>query len=78
MDSRLKEVMKLGYDVMVECKGKGRVYEMTYEATARKVLPQNPTNDDIVNSFKTYHTVGDTLAEVGENLYQQIKSGKVF
>lgn len=68
VEKELKKIMTKGYDVVIECKGSGRMYEMTYEATARKVLPQNPTNKDVVDIFETYHAVGNNLKETLINL----------
>ena len=71
----LKEIMELGYDVGIECKGRGRVYEMSFEATARRIQRQDEDYKEFVISTlgTLFHAVGDTIEETANALLQQIK-----
>ena len=58
----LKQKMLEGWNIYIECKGKGRCYEMTYEATAHKV------DASLEEKFYTVnHGIGDTLEELLKN-----------
>lgn len=66
---QLEELMRQGWNIHIECKGKDREYEMTYEAHGRKVLPEDATNEDILGHYANQiHAVGDTFEEVIANL----------
>jgi len=64
----LEELMSEGWDVFVECKGKGRECAMTYEGTMFKV-DGNP----VEKLIPKHHAVGDTVEELVENLRDTIE-----
>lgn len=72
----LQRIMELGYDVGFECKGKGREYEMTFEASARRIQRQDEDyREYLVSTFATtFHAVGDTIEETANLLLNQIES----
>lgn len=59
----IKSLMEKGWNIHIECKGKGRTYEMTYEASG-------------MNNTGAYtrqiHAVGDSIAEVEAVLVKQV------
>lgn len=61
-EERLQELMKLGYNIDIECKSINRVYALTYEAVGRK--------DGIICAGAA---VGNTLDELVTNLAESIK-----
>lgn len=66
---KLYQLMERGWNIGIECKGKGRNYEMTFEATASKVVTDDMTKEEIVDCMYNHiHTVGDTLEEILDNL----------
>lgn len=65
--------MERGWNIGIECKGKGRTYEMTFEATANKVVTDDMTKEEMVECMYNHiHTVGDTLEEIVDSLTQAI------
>lgn len=70
---QLTQLMARGWNIGIECKGKGRTYEMTYEATANKVSTDEMTKEELIDSMYNFvHAVGDTLEEVVDRLREQI------
>lgn len=67
IEARLKHLMSRGWNINIECKGRGRQYEFTYEATA---VPVGKTILD--SDFVTLHTVGDSLDELIDNLQREM------
>lgn len=66
----LKTKMAEGWNISIECKGKGRTYEMSYEGSAYKVgsdLRDRPVQ------YMVYHGVGDTLEELLDNMFNKPK-----
>lgn len=64
---KIEELMNAGWDVFIECKGAGRAYEMTYEATMKRV---DSRPEEVL--FSVRHAVGDTIEELAENLKKEI------
>ena len=65
--SEIEKLMSEGWNINIECKGRGRTYEMTYEATMTKV------GGDVISNFYTnHHAVGDSLDELARNLRKTI------
>lgn len=60
----LSKCMSEGWNIHIECKGLGRNYEMTYEATAYKV---NWTPQEQI--FNKVHGVGDSIKELLKNMF---------
>lgn len=77
-EERLKTLMEKGYDIHIECKGKGRNYEMTYEASMRRSTPNPEDESDFSWLITQSHAVGNTLDELVENLEKNLRlfSGK--
>lgn len=66
---KLTQLMGQGWNINIECKGKGRKFEMTFEAVARKVLvPGMTTSEQISSMVNQVHAVGNTMKQVLENL----------
>ena len=64
----LKQKMTEGWNISIECKGKGRTYEMSYEGSAYMV------GSDITERIYRYaehHAVGDTLEELLNNMFNK-------
>ncbi|QST02491.1 hypothetical protein IMZ31_23870 (plasmid) [Pontibacillus sp. ALD_SL1] len=59
----IEKLMAEGWNIVIECKGKGRVYEMTYEATMKKV-----GGDPIEQFYTKHHAFGSSLDEIARNL----------
>ncbi|PLS18968.1 hypothetical protein CVD28_00780 [Bacillus sp. M6-12] len=74
----LKKLMEMGYNVGIECKGKGRVYEMSFEATATRIQQEDEEYKDYVLStiYNHFHAVGDTVEEVSAGLLEQVIKAK--
>ena len=73
MIEKLELLMQRGWNIGIECKGKGRTYEMTYEASASKVIGEDATNLEILkNVHNLAHSVGNTLDELIDALTLQI------
>lgn len=65
--AELEQLMAEGWNIHIECKGAGRTYAMSYEATMTKV------DGDIVDNFYTnHHAVGNSIQELVENLRKTI------
>lgn len=67
--SEIEQLMLEGWNIHIECKGKGRTYEMTYEATMTKV-----DGDFLENFYTNHHAVGNTLDELAHNLRKTIQT----
>lgn len=63
----LKEKMVKGWNISIECKGKGREYEMTFEGIAYNVF--DPIEAQIYQSSK-YHGTGNTIEELLKNMFK--------
>lgn len=66
----LKEKMKEGWSISIECKGKGREYGMSYEGTAYNVF--DSVTKQMCQSYE-YHGVGNTIEELLENIFKDKK-----
>lgn len=64
----LKEKMLQGFDIGIECKGKSREYEMTFEGTASHI--STPLEDRLFESA-LYHGVGDTIEELLDSMFNK-------
>lgn len=65
--TEIEKLMAEGWNIQIECKGKGRKFEMSYEATMKKV------HGDIRETYLTnHHAVGKTLDELALNLRKTI------
>lgn len=69
----LYKIMESGWNIHLECKGKGREYEMSFEASAYKITTNDMSEDDEIMAFYPIHAVGDTLEEITDSLMKQIK-----
>ena len=68
-EERLREWMEKGYDVNITCKGVGRNFQMTYEATLKHSSPVAPAGENPVKwMMMQSHAVGDTLDELLDGL----------
>lgn len=67
-ENLLKKKMSQGFDIGIECKGKGREYEMTFEGTASNV--NTPPGDRFFESA-LYHGVGNTIEELLNNMFDK-------
>jgi hypothetical protein len=66
---KLTQLMGQGWNINIKCKGKGRNFEMTFEAVAQKVLvPGMTTPEQISCMVNQVHAVGNTMKQVLENL----------
>lgn len=74
VEQKLQEIMSMGWNVNIEGKGKGRVYEMSYEATAYRVVTEEMDRMERVKCMYPIHTVSDKLIDLLHNLYEQIKN----
>lgn len=68
VENLLKKKMSQGFDIGIECKGKGREYEMTFEGTASSV--NTPPGDRFFESV-LYHGVGNTIEELLNNMFDK-------
>jgi hypothetical protein len=64
IETLLKEKMAESYNIQIECKGKGRGYEMTYEMTATKVGEYFGIPDRVF-----YHGIGITIESTLEDVF---------
>jgi len=67
-ESLLKEKMEEGFNLNIECKGKGRSYELTFEGSAYEV--GKPITDTLTD-FAKYHGVGDTIEELLDCMFNK-------
>lgn len=74
MMKELQAIMASGWDVHIECKGKGRTFDMTYEANAKKVIEDVVTASifEKMLSLCPINVVGDTMHECITQLQQKI------
>lgn len=71
---KLYQLMEQGWNIHIECKGKGRNYEMTFEATANKVIREDMTSAEKISCLYTSaHAVGDNLKELLDNLEEKLE-----
>jgi uncharacterized protein YoaH (UPF0181 family) len=71
--NRIQDLMAAGWDIRIECKGKGRSYEMTYEAVATQVLQDSMTEKEKISCLMTQaFAVGNTIDELLCKLEKQI------
>lgn len=73
---RLNELMEQGWNIFIECKGLGREYEMTFEATAHRVVTVEMTNEDKVKAFYPIHAVGKDFTELIDVLTIKLTRGE--
>ena len=64
----LKQKMGEGWNISIECKGKGRVYEMSYEGNAYKV---GSDFKDRPAQYFYYHGVGNTIEDLLNNMFNK-------
>ena len=64
-EEKLLQKMQEGWNINIECKGKGRNYSLTYEATAYETGQPNCFN----NILTSRHAIGNTLSELICNLF---------
>jgi hypothetical protein len=68
VEKLLKDKMIEGFNINIECKGKGRVYEYTYEGSAYHVdLPL----EDRLYEFAKFHGVGNTIEELLISMFEE-------
>lgn len=66
---KLHRLMERGWNIGIECKGKGRNFEMTFEATANKIVTDDMSQKEVKDCmFNVIYTVGDTLEEIVDSL----------
>jgi hypothetical protein len=66
IEELLKQKMQEGWNIQIECKGKGRGYELTYEAYATYV---GQTPIEKATNFR--HGIGNTIEELIENTFRE-------
>ena len=70
---KLLRLMEQGWNIHIECKGKGRVYEMTFEAIANRVITDEMPEDEKVRAFyPTLPVFGATFDELIDKLEKQL------
>lgn len=68
-EERLQEWMEKGYDVRIECKGVGRNFAMTYEATLMHSSPVAPEGENPLKWMMIQsHSLGNTMDELLDGL----------
>lgn len=67
-ETLLKEKMKDGFNIGIECKGKGREYEMTFEGTASNL--NTPFDEKLFESMD-YHGIGNSVEELLNNMFNK-------
>lgn len=72
MEDRLQALMKMGYNIHIECRGKGRTYEMTYNVTANKIMVSGMSMEEKLDCYYTMEVCGKTLDEVIDKLEKEI------
>jgi hypothetical protein len=72
IEERLKKLMSLGWNIMIQCKGKGEAYQLTYEASAKLAIPRKATTEDLYRSMVKIEALGDTLEELITALEKKI------
>ncbi|MEK3955651.1 MULTISPECIES: hypothetical protein [unclassified Psychrobacillus] len=74
---KLQQLMEAGWNIHIECKGKGRSYEMSFEATATKVFVEMQDLEKspyaYLDRFQPIHAVGNTMAELLLRLERKMK-----
>lgn len=69
IEERLQELMAKGYDIRIECKGLGRNFAMSYEASVSHSSPVAPEGENRVTwVMMQSHAVGNTLDELLDKL----------
>lgn len=71
-EERLQQLMQRGWNITIECKSIGRVYAMTYEASAHKVPAEDIETDQTILAFYSTHALGNTMDELITNLENNI------
>jgi hypothetical protein len=71
-EERLQRLMQRGWNITIECKSIGRVYAMTYEASAHKVPAEDTTTEGLIQAFYSAHALGNTMDELVTNLENNI------
>lgn len=70
---KLLRLMEQGWNIHISCKGKGRVYEMTFEAIANKVITDEMSEDEKVRTFhQAFPVFGATFDELIDKLEKQL------
>ena len=57
-EERLKRLMTDGWNIHIECKGKGREYKLSFKAHMQRAIAKE---DNFKEYFCSIHAVGDTL-----------------
>ena len=66
----LKQKMAEGWNIFIECKGKGRNYDMSYEGFAYRV---GSIMGERQGQSMLTHAVGDTLEEFLINMFSKVE-----
>lgn len=70
---KLHGLMEQGWNLHIECKGRGRDFGMTFEASAQKTPLADMTDEEKVACFYVQaHAVGNTLDELLDKLKSQL------
>jgi len=77
IEDKIKHLMERGWNLNIECKGKGRVYEMTYEVTAYKVPSKDSTMEEKIKSFYPKYAIGNNLENVIDDLAKEINKSEL-
>lgn len=72
IEERMQTLMKKRWNINIECKAKGREYELTYETQGSRIPQPGATQDEITMSFNMIHGIGNTLDELLTNLEKQV------
>lgn len=72
VEERLKALMAKGYDIHIECKGIGRNYSMSYEASIKQSAPGPDDKTGFGWLIVQSHAVGDSLNELVDNLEKNL------
>lgn len=67
-EERLQALMKKGFDINIECKGIGRNFAMSYEASMKRSSPIVPDGENHILWMMPSHAVGNTLDELLDKL----------
>lgn len=74
-EERLQALMEKGYDIRIECKGVGRNFAMSYEATVNHSSPVAPEGENQVTwMMMQSHAIGNTLDELVDKLEENLGS----
>ncbi|MGD7046932.1 hypothetical protein FZC83_01740 [Rossellomorea marisflavi] len=72
VEERLQALMAKGYDINIECKGMGRSYSMSYEASVKRSAPKPNDKSGFSWLVVQSHAVGNTLNELIDKLEENL------